>query len=295
MGIAQKTVIPGVAEPTAQHEVYDRRKLTYSETFDSSVKRTTIRVIEWMTGKIKVLRRVRVFERAGAPKGPGFWGATMKAMGIDVQTPIEEIENIPATGPVVLVANHPHGLIDGMVLAYMIGKRRGDYRILTRSLLTGLDESARHYMISVPFPHQPDAQERMIEMRTQAMEHLADNGLIALFPSGVVAAAETAFGPAVEAEWNVFTAKLIRLSGASVVPVYFSGANSRWYHVANKISATFRQGLLIHEIVHAFDKPQRPIIGKPIAPEQLAEWAGNPRGLMQHLRARTLELQVNRS
>jgi putative hemolysin len=73
---------------------------------------------------------------------------------------------------VVLVANHPHGLVDGMILADLIGRRRPDYRILTRALLTGLDESAAGYMIPVPFPHEPDAQSKMLEMRAEAMAHL---------------------------------------------------------------------------------------------------------------------------
>jgi putative hemolysin len=72
------------------------------------------------------------------------------------------------------------------------------------------------------------------------------------------------FGPAIEGEWNVFTAKMIRKSGATVVPFYFTGANSRRYQVANQISPVLRQGLLIHEVVHAFDKPQAPVIGAPI-------------------------------
>jgi 1-acyl-sn-glycerol-3-phosphate acyltransferase len=98
-------------------------------------------------------------------------------------------------GPVVLVANHPHGLVDGMILANLIGRRRPDYRILTRALLTGLDESAASFMIPVPFPHEPDAQAKMLEMRAAAMSHLDNNGLIALFPSGAVAASDTMFGP----------------------------------------------------------------------------------------------------
>lgn len=280
----------GTTRSDSSSKIYDRRSLTYSETFDSGFKRIMIKTIEWMTGKIQVIRRIRRFEQGGVPNGQDFWPATMRAMGIQVQTPQEQLDRIPAEGPVMFVANHPHGLIDGMVLADVIGRRRNDYRILTRALLTGIDESAASYMIPVPFPHEPDAQKKMIEMRAKAMDHLEKNGLIALFPSGVVAQAESMFGSAIEAEWNVFTAKMIRRSGATIVPCFFPGANSRLYQIASRISPTLRQGLLIHEIVHAFDKPQSPIIGEPISPEEAAELGKDPRGFMAHLRERTLAL-----
>ena len=270
---------------------YDRRSLTYANSFDSPLTATVIRAMEWLTGKLTILRRIREFERRGAPKGQAFWPATMAAMGIDLQTPDEELRRIPAQGPVVLVANHPHGLVDGMILADLIGRVRDDYRILTRALLTGIDESAASYMIPVPFPHQPDAQEKMIEMRGQAMDHLAGGGLIALFPSGVVATSRTMFGPVEEAEWNVFTAKMIRRSGATVVPLFFPGQNSRWYQIANRLSPVLRQGLLLHEVVHAFDKPQRPVIGHPISPEECADRGTDPRAFMAWLRAHTLGLR----
>ena len=271
--------------------VYDRRSLTYSETFDSRTKRWFIKAIEWMTGKITIVRRIRAFEKMGQPTGQAFWPATMKIMGIDIHTPKDQLKNIPEKGPVMFVANHPHGMIDGMVLADLIGRRRNDYRILTRSLLTGIDEAASSYMIPVPFVHQVDAQEKMIEMRAKSMEHLSNGGLIAIFPSGVVASSETMWGPAVEEEWNVFTAKMIRRSGATVVPCFFPGSNSRIYQIANQINATLRQGLLIHEIVNAFDKPQNPVIGKPITPEEIAERGDDPRAFMAWLRQHTLALK----
>ena len=277
--------------PTDAPKVYDRRSLTYSNTFDSPFKRNVIRAMEWATGKWSIIRRIRRFERLGAPMGQEFWAATMRVMGIDLQTPRAQIERIPETGPVIFVANHPHGLVDGMILADLIGRRRDDYRILTRSLLTGIDESAASYMIPVPFPHEEDAQRKMIEMRKKAMEHLAEGGLVALFPSGVVAAAETPFGPAIEAEWNVFTAKMIRTSGATVVPCFFQGSNSRAYQIANCISPTIRQGLLLHEVAHAFDKPQAPIIGNPIPADVVAEKIKSPREFMAWLREHTLSLK----
>lgn len=281
-----------VAEDGTQApRVYDRRSLTYSNTFDSPVKRNIIRVIELLTGKIHVARLVRRFEKQGTVKGQAFWRATLDVMGIDLLTPVDQLARIPKTGPVIFVANHPHGLVDGMILADLIGRVRDDYRILTRSLLIGIDEDAASYMIAVPFPHEPDAQKKMVEMRRAAMEHLKSGGLVALFPSGVVASSDSLMGDAVEREWNVFTAKMIRTSGATVVPCFFPGSNSRAYQVANRISATLRQGLLLHEIVHAMDKPQKPVVGAPIEPVEVAARAGDPRAFMAWLRDWTLALR----
>ncbi len=283
---------PALLTPAADR-VYDRRSLTYANSFPNPWVRNTIKSIEWMTGKLSVLRRVRQFERLGEVTGQEFWSATMDVMGIDLQTPQHQLERIPDEGPVIFVANHPHGLVDGMILASLIGRRRSDYRILTRALLTGLDESAASFMIPVPFPHEPDAQAKMLEMRSAAMAHLDNSGLIALFPSGAVAASDTMFGPAIEGEWNVFTAKMIRKSGATIVPCFFTGSNSRWYQIANRISPVLRQGLLIHEVVHSFDKPQAPVIGAPIQPDEWEDRIAKPREFMAWLRDRTLALKDN--
>lgn len=271
--------------------IHDRRSLTYASSFDSPLRATVIRAIEWATGKLSIIRMVRKFERMGAPRGQAFWPATLEVMGIDLGTPDEQLARIPKEGPVVVVANHPHGLVDGMILADLIGRVRDDYRILTRALLTGIDEVASSYMISVPFPYEEDAQQKLVEMRRQAMAHLKAGGLITLFPSGVVASSDTMFGPAIEREWNVFTAQMIRRSGAKVVPVHFTGSNSRWYQIANRISATLRQGLLLHEIVHSCNKPQSPVVGHPIPDEKRDMVKDDPRGFMTWLRAHTLSLK----
>ncbi|MEM9427827.1 MAG: lysophospholipid acyltransferase family protein [Pseudomonadota bacterium] len=270
---------------------YDKRKLSYANTFHNPWQANTIRVLEWLTGKLRLLRLIRKFERQGVVEGQGFWAPALKIMGIDLLTPDEEIRRIPTEGPVIIVANHPHGLIDGMVLAELVGRVREDYKILTRSLLTGVEEISR-FMIPVAFPHEEDAVRKNLEMRKRSMAHLADGGVVVLFPSGVVASSETLFGPAVEAEWNPFTAKMIQRSGATVVPIRFSGQNSRWYQIANRISPTVRQGLLLREVVHALNKPQRPIVGTPITADEIEAWSGNPRGFMDWLRERTLSLKA---
>ena len=256
----------------ASFHQYDRRSLSYASTFEDPFKATLIRIIEAFTGKLTVLRLIRKFEKNAAPTGQGFWRAALDVMGIELTTPQSQLDRIPKEGPVIVVANHPHGMVDGMIFADLIGRVRPDYRILTRSLLTVIDEVAGSYMIAVPFAHDPDALQKGIAMRTAAMKHLKDGGVVALFPSGSVAASETFFGPAVEEEWNVFTAALIRRSGATVVPMHFPGQNSRAYQIANKLSPILRQGLLLHEIVHSLNKPQGPVVGEPLDHEKVAAW-----------------------
>jgi putative hemolysin len=277
--------------PIDQTEVepYDKRRLSYANTFENPIQATIIRTMEWLTGKVTLLRLIRRYERGERTLGQAFWGRALELLDIPLTTPDEQIAQIPKTGPVVIVANHPHGLVDGMVLAELVGRVRTDYKILTRAILTGADE-VDPFVIPVPFPHEADARERNLEMRKRAMSHLKGGGVVVIFPSGAVANSETFFGPAEEAEWNPFTAKMIQRSGAVVVPVRFPGQNSRAYLIANKLSATLRQGLLIHEVVHARHKPQAPIVGPVIGRDEIESWSTNSRGFMAWLREKTLSL-----
>ena len=281
-------ILPVESGPSGSRK-YDMQRLSYAGTFTNPVKAGAIRTIEWLTAKVTLLRLIRDFERSGAPFGSPFWPKAIRQMGIRIDTPAEEVARIPATGPLVVVANHPHGLVDGMIMAELVNRLRPDFKILTRSLLTGIPEVAE-FMIPVPFPHEENSRELGLEMRAQTMQHLKNGGVIIVFPAGKVACSETWFGPAIEAEWNVFTHKMIQRSGATIVPIHFTGRNSRTYQIANRLSATLRQGLLLYEIKRALFKPQRPFIGVPIAATELDKWEGNPRGFLAWLRQHVLDL-----
>ena len=269
---------------------YDRRKLSYANTFTNPFQRNTIKTLELLTGKLRLLRKVRQFEKVGIPFGQPFWRQALDLLGIKLLTSKSELSKIPKKGSLIITANHPHGLVDGMVLAELIGKVRTDYKILTRSLLTGVNQIDQ-FMIPVPFDHEENALQKSLEMRRRAMEHLENGGVIVLFPSGKVASSETMFGKVVEGDWNPFTAKLIQKSGADVLPVFFPGSNSRIYQIANQISATLRQGLLIYEVVHAMNKPQKPLIGNIIKQDEISSWKSDPRGFMKWLREKTIQLE----
>ena len=268
---------------------YDRKKLSYANTFTNPVQRNTIKTLELLTGKLRLLRKVRQFEKMGIPVGQPFWKQALDLLGINLLTKQSEITKIPKKGSLVITANHPHGLVDGMVIAELIGKVRTDYKILTRSLLTGVKQIDQ-FMIPVPFDHEENALKKSLEMRKSAMDHLENGGVVVIFPSGKVASSETMFGDVVEGDWNPFTAKLIQKSGANVVPIFFPGSNSRIYQIANQISATLRQGLLIYEVVHAMNKPQKPLVGSLIKQDEISPWKSDPRGFMRWLRERTLSM-----
>lgn len=272
---------------------YDRRKLSYANTFTNPFQRNTIKTLELLTGKLRLLRKVRQFEKMGIPFGQPFWSQALDLLGIELLTSESEISRIPKKGPLVIVANHPHGLVDGMVLAELIGTVRTDYKILTRSLLTGVKQIDQ-FMIPVPFDHEENALQKSLEMRRFAMKHLENDGVLVLFPSGKVASSDTIFGSVVEGEWSPFTAKLIQKSNADVLPIFFPGSNSRMYQIANQISATLRQGLLIYEVVHAMNKPQKPVVGNLIKQDEISSWRRDPRGFMRWLRDTTIALGSGR-
>jgi putative hemolysin len=288
-GYQDRSVQTQSGAPT-KYVPYDKRKLSYSGTFTNPGKVYSIRAVEWLTGKIPLLRLIRKFEKAGVKEGREFFTQALGFMGIDLITPQDNVDNIPATGALIVVANHPHGMVDGMVMAELVGRKREDFLILTRSLISGIKE-IKQFMLPVPFPHEADALNEGLKMRKTAMAHLKNGGVIILFPAGEVSSAKTWFGPAIESDWNPFTAKMINRSGATVLPIYFPGQNSRFYLIADQISATLRQGLLLHEVVHSLNKPQRPVVGEPISAEEMKHWGANQRGFMAWLRDHTLALK----
>ena len=276
--------------PEDYYALYDKSELTYANSFPQFYKRWFIKAVEWSTARINLYRRMRSFQAKDRSEGAEFWQAVLDEMNIELAIPDADYKRIPSEGPLVIVSNHPHGLIDGIVMGTILSKVRDDFEILTRALLVGV-ERVEKYLLPVAFPHEEDSVRRNVEMRARAMRSLKDGHAIALFPAGTVSTSDTFFGEPKEREWATFTAKMIDQSGARVLPIYFTGSNTRWFQIANLLSETLRQSLLLYEIKAAFNKTQKPVIGEIIDPDVIAKFDKDRKGLMAFLREETLKLK----
>ena len=262
IGQRDRTAVPSLGQSPADRP-YDMRRLSYAGTFTNPFKAGTIRAIEWLTAKITASApdpQVRTIGRPASARRSGPRRSATWASGID--TPPEEIARIPATGPLVVVANHPLGLVDGMIMAEMVNRVRSDFKILTRSLLTGIPEVAE-FMIPVPFPHEDNARELGLQMRDETMEHLqggrGDHPVPGrqgrdVRPAGGARRSRRS-GTSSPTRWS-------NRSGATILPIYFPGQNSRAVPDRQPAVATpSGRACCCTRSSACLFKPQRPVIG----------------------------------
>ncbi len=262
--------------------------LSYATYFDDPVKRRFIRAIERLSGQPKIKKLYDYYRKHMAGNIP-FFEAAMQLLDLDIQFPASRHASIPREGPLVIVANHPFGVLDGLIICWLVSLRRTDFKVMTNSALDGVPE-ARPYLLRVDFSATKEAIAANVEMRREAMLLLKSGGCVIVFPGGGVATTPRVFDrTAVDDEWKPFTAKLITHSKAHVTPVYFDGQNSRLFQFASHVSLELRLALIFREVKRRMGKPVRVEIGKTLSPEDLAS-AGKRKDLMEFLREATYAL-----
>ncbi len=204
--------------PILQH--FNSRTVTFALPTFSPGHALVIRTIEFLTGKIRLLWLARKFLSTRRALDGTMWERLLDFLEIEIVTPNAEIAQIPATGPVVVVANHPFGFVDGLVLGALVSQVRPDLKILTRAF-RGIPPEVRENMVPVAHSHNVDFTARNIAVRKEVMKHLNAGGAVILFPAGRVATSKSPFGRAIEYSWTPFTAKMIPcLSGCHPHPLY---------------------------------------------------------------------------
>jgi len=265
------------------------REISYSSSARSRSGRAVIRVLENVTGRLGLIRRAEGYEREVAA-GRDFWQVMVERYGITLDVVGGSLTNIPANGPLILIANHPYGILDGLMMGHILSKVRGDFRILANSVFRKAEELNR-IVLPISFDETKEAMRLNLETRATALNYLAGGGAIGVFPGGTVSTSLRPFkSRPMDPGWRNFTAKMVAKSNATVVPVFFDGHNSRLFQVASHLHNTLRLALLIKEFRARVDEPVRVVVGEPVNSLRLSALKSDPKGMMDFLRKSTYEL-----
>ena len=194
-------------------------------------------------------------------KSSNFWKKTLDILNIDYYA--EHITNIPKTGSAIVVANHPFGLLDGLIICSIICDIRKDYKILINEEVSQIDQ-IREYLLPIKFSTVTEDIKKNIITKKKAIEHLNSNGILITFPSGEVATSSLIFNEANEREWKPLIGSIINKTKADIIPVRFFGKNSLFFHTMGFINNNLRKVLFIRELFNKKNKKFNLTIGKRI-------------------------------
>ncbi len=264
------------------------REISYAHSSRSRGGRALIRLMENVTGRLGLIRRAMGYEVEVA-QGRDFWQVMVDRYRLSLDLIGGSLDNIPQTGPLIVVSNHPYGILDGLMMGHILSKTRGDFRILANSVFRKAEDLNR-IVLPISFDETKEAVKLNLETRKAALDYLAAGGAIGVFPGGTVSTSATPFSRPMDPGWRSFTAKMIAKSGATVVPVYFDGHNSRMFQLASHLHFSLRMGLLIREFRARVGTPVRVVVGEPIPVADLQARSKDTREMMDFLRKRTYAL-----
>ena len=267
-------------------------KLTYVTPDDPLWRRSFINCVEAVSGQKKLNNLYHQYRLIGETTG-NIWADAISHLRLTIEGLTETRSTIPAKGPVVIVSNHPYGVLDGLSLCYAVSLIRRDFKFLAHSTFQKVPE-LEPYVLPVDFDGASAALRSNIETKKAALKHVRDGGAIVIFPAGRVSTAKTPFGNAQDAEWKLCCGSLIQRSGADVVPVYFKGQNSWLFHLASLLGEAMREALLMREIVRRINSEVHGVMGDIIKHAKLAEFE-NRRDMLDFLRHQVYALEHRES
>src|SRR5208282_4819158 len=191
-------------------------------------------------GKFIPMQQARELYQRVRTAPPGFrLEALLAEMKIKLEVQLSDLDRIPVKGPLVAVANHPFGVLDGAALAVLLSRVRADVKILTNSLLKDIPQLHSHCIFVDPF-HTPSSVDKNVKPLKEAMEWVRGGAALAVFPSGEVSAWNVREGQITDPTWSTVAARLVRKTGATALPVFFCGRNSGTFQLLGLINPRLR-------------------------------------------------------
>lgn len=259
-----------------------RAKLTYASPADPLPKQVLIRSIERLTGRRR-LERIYDTVLETEPDHQQLWQAALRQLRVHVDYDAKQLAKVTPSGPLILIANHPYGVLDGLIICHFASLLRPDFKILINKALCN-EPRVAHYMLPIDFDETAEAAMTNIDSKQRALATLHAGNAVVIFPAGGIATTVRGpFGRAVDLEWKLFVTKLIQMTEATVLPIYFHGQNSRLFQLASHMSLTLRLALIIHEVNRKAGETIRVSIGDPIPYQNLAS-IRKRKELLSHLR-----------
>lgn len=276
------------ADPSRKAKRDVAREISYAHSAATRGGRTMIRMMENASGRLGLIKRANGYDDE-VRAGRDFWDVMVERYGLSLDVVGGSLASIPREGPLVLIANHPYGILDGLMMGHILSRTRGDFRIMAHRVFRKAEDINR-IILPVSFDETKEALALNIQTRRDALDYLGQGGAIGIFPGGTVSTAARPFGQPMDPKWRSFTARMIAKSDATVVPIFFDGHNSRLFQMLSHLHVTLRMGMYIKEFKSRVNTPVRAVVGAPIGRDQLDSLARDPAAMMQFLRKTTYAL-----
>lgn len=214
--------------------------------------------------KSLALNQLNAIYESGRTEDPiEFIDNILAYLNIKIELNEHELERIPKQGAVIVMANHPFGGIEGLLMAKLIKQVRPDVKILANDILHRIPELRPLFLFVDPFGTKESIRKNLSGLR-QIKSWLENAGALGAFPAGEVASFNPKTRKIQEPAWNQNLAKMAAAAKATIVPMYFSGSNSLSFHLAGLIHPRLRTALLAHQFVNKKNHTLKVSIGNPI-------------------------------
>ena len=267
--------------------------VSYAHSAQSKLGRAIIRCLENATGRSALLSRSPNL-RTNMHSIQNLWHSIMEGYGVTIDIMQGELGDIPVDQPFIVVANHPYGILDGLVMGSVLAQSGANFKIIANDIFNKAQEISDK-ILPISFKNTREAISLNLRTRKNALTHLSNGGAIGIFPGGTVSTSSKLFSQPADPAWRSFTAKMIFKSNALVVPIFFDGNTSRIFQLASHLHPNIRAGLLLREFKLRLDKPVRIVIGKPIPRCRMDLFRNDFRKIMDFLRLETYKLSPNKN